>query len=217
MPDFFLDRIINLDLDVQDFGLMVNDIVSRKGGSADGIKQIDLHGGNAVNVASALGALGAKVTPIVCTNKFGFQNICYHLGPYKVNTSHVKIFPKSSITTALEFKTKTGKANVMLRDVGSLADFGTADLTDKDWALIENADYVCLFNWAGTRRYGTELANSVFRKVKASGKGKTYFDTADPTPNKPKIPQLMQNVLKTSNVDILSLNENEALTYASML
>jgi sugar/nucleoside kinase (ribokinase family) len=196
---------------------MVNNIVRRKGGSADGVKQTDLRGGNAINVASGLAALGAKVTPVVCTNKFGFQQICHHFRQYKVNTSHVKIFRKASITTALEFKTESGKANVMLRDVGSLADFGAGDLTEKDCALIENSDYVCLFNWAGTLRFGTELATAVFRRVKTSGKGKTYYGTADPAPNKPKIPQLIENVLKSSNVDILSLNENEALNYASIL
>ncbi len=217
MPDFFLDRIITLDNNMQDFTSIVNDVVRRKGGSIDGIKQTDMRGGNAINVTSALAALGAKVTPIVCTSKFGLQQIRSSLRQGKVDTSHVKISSKASVTTALEFQTGNGTANVMLRDVGSLADFGPEDLTDKDWALIENADYVCLFNWAGTRRYGTELADAVFHRVKTSGKGKTYFDTADPTPNKTKIPQLMQTILKTSNVDVLSLNENEVIIYASML
>ncbi len=217
MPDFFLDRLINIDRDVNEFTSMVTGIVRRKGGSADGIEQTDLRGGNAVNVASALAALGAKVTPVVCTSKFGLEQIRYHLGQYKVDTSHVKISSKASMTTALEFKTENGKANVMLRDVGSLADFGPEDLTDSDWALIENADYTCLFNWAGTQRYGTALADAVFRRAKAAGKGRTYFDTADPTPNKTEIPQLMQTVLKTSNVDVLSLNENEAVIYAALL
>jgi sugar/nucleoside kinase (ribokinase family) len=131
--------------------------------------------------------------------------------------SHIKISEKASITTALELKIQNGKANVMLRDLGSLADFGPSNLTDSDYALIENADYVCLFNWAGTRKFGTKLAENVFRRVKANGKGKTYYDTADPTPNKDKIPELIENVLKTNRVDILSLNENEAICYAALL
>lgn len=217
MPDFFLDRLINLDHNITEFTSMVNSIVERKGGSQDGIKQTDMRGGNAINVASALAALGANVTPIVCTSKFGFQQIRFYLGQTKVDTSHVKISSAASVTTALEFKTETGQANVMLRDVGSLADFGPENLTEKDWALIENADYVCLFNWAGTKNHGTALADKVFRRVKTSGKGKTYFDTADPTPNQTQIPQLMQTVMKTPYVDVLSLNENEAVTYAALL
>jgi sugar/nucleoside kinase (ribokinase family) len=83
--------------------------------------------------------------------------------------------------------------------------------------LIRNADYVCVFNWAGTRNHGTELAQNVFHTVKARGKGKTYFDTADPTPNRGKIPELMETVLKGRLVDVLSLNENEAVVYARSL
>jgi len=176
-----------------------------------------MRGGNAVNTASALVALGAKVMPIVCTNKLGFQQIKFYLEKYRVDLSRIKIAEKASITTALELKTENGKANVMIRDLGALADFGPLDLTDRDYELIENADYICLFNWAGTKKYGTALAETVFRRAKAKGKGKTYYDTADPTPNRDKILELMQRVLKTSQVDVLSLNENEAICYAALL
>jgi len=217
MPDFFLDRLVNLDYGVQHFSSAVNDIFNRKGGSIDGIPQTDLRGGNAVNVASALAALGVKVTPIVCTSNLGLQQLRFHLRQLHIDTSHVKIRAKASTTTALEFNSENGKTNVMLRDLGSLADFGPADLTEDDWALIENADYVCLFNWAGTRKFGTELAETVFRSAKTHCRCKTYFDTADPTPNKGKIPELMRKVLRTPHIDILSVNENEAVTYAKLL
>jgi sugar/nucleoside kinase (ribokinase family) len=217
MPDFFHDRLINLDCDAARFSSMIVDVAKRKGGSIDGIAQTDMRGGNAVNTASALAALDAKVTPIVCTNKLGFQQIKFHLEKYRVDLSHIKIAEKASITTALELKTENGKANVMIRDLGALADFGPLDLADSDYELIENADYVCLFNWAGTKKYGTALAETVFRRAKAKGKGKTYYDTADPTPNRGKIPELMEKVMKTRQVDVLSLNENEAICYAALL
>ncbi|MCL4430197.1 MAG: carbohydrate kinase family protein [Chloroflexi bacterium] len=217
MPDFFLDRLINLDWDALEFSRLVAKVAKRKGGSLDGIRQTDLRGGNAINVASALTSLGAKVTPIVCTSEFGLQQIKYHFKNTPIDTSHIKKHGKASITTALEFKNKDEKANVMLRDLGALADFGPANLGENDYALIEAADYVCLFNWAGTLKFGTELAQAIFHRAKRSGKGKTYFDTADPTPKAKAIPDLMDKVLKTDKVDILSLNENEAITYASLL
>ena len=217
MPDFFLDRLINLNCDAPRFSSMVANVANRKGGSIDGIAQTDIRGGNAINTASALAALGVKATPIVCTNKLGLQQINFYLKRYRVDTSHIKISEKASLTTALELKTENGKANVMLRDLGSLADFGPSNLTDSDYTLIENADYVCLFNWTGTKRFGTELAQTVFHKTKAEGKGETYYDTADPTPNRDKIPELMDKVLKTRQVDILSVNENEAICYAALL
>jgi ribokinase len=215
MPDFFLDRLISLTCGVDEFSEDLENVVKRKGGSIDGVEQTELRGGNAINTASALAALGVEVTPIVCATKLGLQLIKFHIKSGKVNLSRVKIFENPSITTAMEFNIGKGKANVMLRDVGSLADFGPHHLNSGDFKAIENADYVCVFNWAGTRRLGTELAETVFRHAKTKGKGKTYFDTADPIPNKEKIPELVKKVLKGKYVDILSLNENEAICYAA--
>ena len=217
MPDFFLDRLINLECDSAEFSSLITDVAKRKGGNLDGISQTDLRGGNAINVASALASLGVTVTPIVCTSEFGMQQIKYNFQNTPIDISHIKPQGKASITTALEFQNQNSKINVMLRDLGALANFGPANLDESDFGLIENADYVCLFNWAGTLKFGTELAQTVFEWTKRLGKGKTYYDTADPTPNAKEIPDLMDKVLKSSKVDILSLNENEAVTYASQL
>ena len=217
MPDFFLDRLVDLNLDLKNFSESLWKVAKRKGGSIDGIAQTELRGGNAINTASALAALGIRVTPIVCTSNLGLQLIRFYLKSQKVNLSRIKISEKLSITTAMEFKTEKGKVNVMLRDMSGLTNFGSHSLDTVDFEAIENADYVCVFNWAGTRRFGTELAGTVFRRVKTKGKGKTYYDTADPTPNKEKIPELVKKVLQSRFVDILSVNENEAIYYASLL
>jgi len=217
LPDFFLDRLINLNWNASEFSGLIADVAKRKGGSIDGIPQTDMRGGNAINVASALANLGAKVTPIVCTSEFGLQQIKYHFKDTPIDTSHIKIHDKASITTALEFKNKNEKTNVMLRDLGALADFGPASLNESDYALIEDADYTCLFNWAGTLKFGTALAQAAFGRAKTKGKCKTYYDTADPTPNSGAIAELMETVLKTNQVGILSLNENEAIIYAALL
>jgi sugar/nucleoside kinase (ribokinase family) len=217
MPDFFLDRLINLEWDVNCFSKNIDNVARKKGGSLDGIAQVDLRGGNAINTASALAALDAKVTPIVCTTKLGLQMIRFHLRSRKADLSHIKIFNEASMTTAIELKTEKGKVNIMLRDVGALASFGPQHLNCEDFRAIENADYVCLFNWAGTKRFGTELARTVFHHAKTKGKGKTYYDTADPTPNKQKMPELAKKILQSKHVDILSVNENEAVSYAAQI
>jgi len=217
MPDFFLDRFVSLKWNVKTFSENLLRVIQRKGGCIDGIGQVNFRGGNAINTASALAALDVKVTPIVCTNSLGLQLLKFYLKSEKVDFSYVKVFDKASITTALEFEIKGGKANVMLRDVGALAGFGPHNLSREDFGVMENADYVCVFNWAGTRRFGTELAKKVFSHIKAKGKGKTYYDSADPTPNKRKIPQLIREVLQSRYTDVLSLNENEAVCYASYL
>jgi sugar/nucleoside kinase (ribokinase family) len=45
----------------------------------------------------------------------------------------------------------------------------------------------------------------------------TYYDTADPVPNKEEIPTLVNHVLLKDFVDILSVNENEAVQYATCI
>ncbi|MEM3700785.1 MAG: carbohydrate kinase family protein [Candidatus Bathyarchaeia archaeon] len=217
MPDFFLDRFISLKWNIKAFSENLWRIIQRKGGCIDGIEQADFRGGNAVNTASALAALDVKVTPIVCTDALGLRLLKFYLKSEKVDFSHVKIIGKASITTAMEFEIEGGKVNVMLRDVGALASFGPHHLSKDDFGVMENADYVCVFNWAGTRRFGTELAKTVFHHVKAKGQGKAYYDSADPTPNKHKIPQLIKEVLQSRSIDVLSVNENEAICYASYL
>jgi ribokinase len=217
LPDFFLDRLVNLSWNFQEFSNLIIDVAMRKGGSIDGIPQTDLRGGNAINVASALASLDATVTPIVCTSEYGLEQIKYAFKDAKIDLSHIKVKDKASITTALEFKEINGKTNVMIRDLGSLASFSPDDLDEGDYKLIEAADYTCLFNWAGTLQHGTELAQAVFSHAKAGGKGKTYYDTADPTPNRDSISWLMEKVLRSNEIDILAVNENEAIIYASLL
>jgi sugar/nucleoside kinase (ribokinase family) len=216
MPDFFQDRLLDIGIDYQTFVKRVKRILDQKGGSIDCIKHTELRGGNAINTASTLAALGVRVTPIISTDTMGARLIKYYLHS-EIDLSHIKKCPRSSMTTAMEFQSGKGKINVMLRDVGSLEDFGPDNLDSKDYDAIEVADYVCLFNWAGTRHFGTELAESVFRHVKNEGKGCTYLDTADPLPNHDRIPELVKRVLMEKQTDILSVNENEAFCYASQL
>jgi len=214
MPDFFLDRFVLWDGSVEHFSESVFEVIDRKGGSIDNVAQTEFRGGNAVNTAAALAVLGVNVFPIICTSKLGLNLLKLYLQSFNIDLSYVKVGENASITTALEFTYGKEKRNVMLRDLGSLEKFSPTSLLAEDFALLEKADYVCVFNWAGTRKYGTELAETVFRYVKTKGKGKSYYDTADPLPNKQKIPELIEKVLFGHDlVDVLSLNENEAITY----
>jgi sugar/nucleoside kinase (ribokinase family) len=217
MPDFFMDRFVSYEGNVKDFCKTISDIADRKGGSINGIRQMDFRGGNAANTVAALAVLGAKVYPIIHTSPLGLTLLKHYLQLHGVDLSYTKADGETSITTAIELIHRKRKVNIMLRDVGSLKEFGPSDLTSRDYQLLEGVDYVCVFNWAGTRHYGTELARTVFDHVKKKGKGKTYYDTADPTSNRSKISTLMKEVLSTDLVDILSLNENEAVQYASQL
>lgn len=215
MPDFFLDRFISWNGNARHFSRRISEVVNRKGGSIDNVAQMETRGGNAVNTAEALASLGMNVFPIVHTSELGFKLLELGLQQLDIDLSYVKVNGTISLTTALEFTQGREKKNVMLRDLGSLEKFGPNNLTKEDFSLLEKTNYVCVFNWAGTRRHGTALAETVFYHVKTEGRGKTYYDTADPLPNKPKIPELVEKVLLRSDlVDILSVNENEVITFA---
>lgn len=106
--------------------------------------------------------------------------------------------------------------NVMMGDVGSVADFGFDSLSARDLLLLKRADVVCVFNWNLNLR-GTNLAQHTFELVKREGAGITFFDSGDPSVRPREICQLMERVLKRELVDVFSLNENEALWYASLI
>jgi len=217
MPDFFLDRFVTYEGDVRQLSKALAEVAGRKGGSVHGVKQTELRGGNAANTAAALATLGAKVHPIINTSPLGLHLLRFYLEPFGVDLSHVKTSGTMALTTAFELTYLGERVNVMMSDLGSLPEFGLNDLTSEDFQLLREADYVCVFHWSGTRRWGTELAEGVFRHVKEEGKGKTYYDTSDPTPKREDVPKLVKRILLQDLVDIFSVNENEAFCYASQL
>jgi len=217
MPDFFIDRFVAFPGDPEQFSTAVTDVAERKGGNIHGIKQVELRGGNAANTAAALASLGAKVYPIITTDALGLHLLKFYLHPLGVDLSHVKCDGKVSLTTAFELSYGGERVNVMMGDLGSLPAFGPKKLTERDFRLLREANYVGVFNWAATHRFGTSLAETVFRYVREEGKAKTYFDSGDPTPNLESIPKLFRNVLQTRLLDVLSVNENEAFQYARHL
>jgi len=217
MPDFFLDRLVTYEGDIEHFSKAMTEVAERKGGSIHGIRQLELRGGNAANTAAALAALGSKVYPIIDTSLLGLHLLKFYLDPFEVDLSHVKTGGRMSLTTAIELTHQGKKVNVMMSDLGSLSEFGLNNLTHEDFQVLREADYVCIFHWAGTRRWGIQLAEGVFDHVKKEGKGKTYYDTSDPNPKKEEVPRLVKKVLLKNLVDIFSVNENEAFCYASQL
>jgi sugar/nucleoside kinase (ribokinase family) len=215
MPDFFIDRFVTFSGDVTEFSKVISEVAERKGGNIHGVKQMELRGGNAANTAAALASLDVKVLPIITTDSMGLQLLQFYFSQLRVDLSHVKVSGQVGLTTALELAYGKEKVNIMLGNVGSLHGFGPDDLTEQDLEVIADADYVCVFNWASTHSHGAELAQTVFEHVKESGKGKTYYDTGDPSPNRGAIPALLKKVLKRDLVDVFSVNENEAFQYAS--
>jgi len=217
MPDFFIDRLVTYLGEVEHLSQKIAEVAERFGGNIHGVKQMELRGGNAANTAAALAALGVRVFPIIKTGPLGLHMLKFYLEPFGVDLSHVKADGEAALTTAFELTHRGEKVNVMMGDLGSLPNFGPKDLTEEDFQLLREADYACVFNWASLRRWGTELAESVFRYIKEKGKARTYYDTGDPSPNRDSIPKLVKKVLLGKIIDIFGVNENEAFMYASQL
>jgi hypothetical protein len=211
MPDFFLDRIVSLERDAPDFSAIVADITKRKGGSIDGLKQTEMRGGNAANTASALAALGARITPIICSDRLGLQFIKLTLRSNMIDLSHVKSLDKPSITTALEFQSEGKRDNVMLRDVGSLADFGPDDLDSHDFDAIEQADYGEYF----VHRLGHGVGLDIHEAPSLNPEGKETLKTGNVVTDEPGIYIVDYGGVRIEDTVLVQDNNAERLTKAA--
>lgn len=203
LPDFFLDHFIKID-DPDHFFSELDRVRRAGGGNVPGFKQHILHGGNACNTATLLSALGLSPHFICRTNEEGLGLLRTYIP--NGNLDHVKTDGQMAMTAALELVPE--HANIMVNYADPI-EFGFSDLDEKDRALIKTADLVCVVNWALNKK-GTDLARGILKIAS----GQTFMDTADPSFRKQDIPELI-SILETGSPKMLSLNDNEALWYAS--
>lgn len=217
MPDFFLDHIVYYDGEASEFVQGIMRTARRGGGNLSFNRQRLIRGGNAANTAIALTCLGGDTSLIARTDELGKWLLGYLTRAHPMDLSLVKSSGRPAATVAIEMRLRGRPVNVMVSDPGSVVDFGPDQLSEDDWKAILEADYVCVLNW-NQNLQGTDLAAEVFSRVKSSGKGKTFLDTGDPSIRKEgHVQELMRQVLAKGIVDILSLNENEAVFYGSRL
>jgi ribokinase len=211
MPDLFIDRIAKLP----SFEIMLEEFKKKSesgGGSIRAIEQKEIRGGNATNVAYALGKLGISVDLIVVADKNSepllrgfFSNL------HNVNIEIIN--GKPGYTIALEFQYKGRLVNIMLNDVGDISKSRPDQFNDEWWKKLSKSELVGIFNW-GSNMKGSELAIEVFSKA-SDNEVKTYFAPADLSERLDEVPHLFKNL--RSNLNILSVNENEARIIAKTL
>ena len=202
MHDFFIDRIVRLnDLD------SLLDAASAKiesgGGSIRGVEQIEMKGGNAVNVAYALAKLGARTSLITMADSYGSGILKNAFLPFK-NSKLIVTNGTQGYTISLEVSKSKGKANVMISDVGGTGNFGANKLGKRELSMIEGASAVMITNWASNLK-GTELALKAFKTARKDAL--CFLDPADISTRKE---DFKNSLMKLANhLDILSINENE--------
>ena len=216
MPDYFLDHSLTCDFDTKSLTKRMLSVASTGGGEISDVHQSLEVGGNAAICTLALGKLGAIVRPVLKTDQLGltlFQRAC---GTTKIDLTGIKLTEPSPIMTMiLELQRKRGVANIMLGDLSRVPTFGFKDLDPEDLKAIARAEYVGVFNWLYNRK-GTELAEKVFAYCRAHSHAHTFLDTADPRPRLTELPTFARRVLGTGLLDVLGLNENEALIFAGL-
>ena len=206
LHDYFVDRL----LEAKSLRELTRKTLSKAatgGGGLHGIRQTELRGGNAVNLAHALGRLGLRTLLVTHSDpahesllRSAFEGLDVDL--------RVKTLP-AGLTVAFE-----GEVNVMLGDVRGAGNFGPSVLDEGDWRGLGRARLVCSVNWAANRK-GTELLLALRRKL---GKEKTiFFDPADFRDRKSEFRGFLRRVEGRGVIDWVSMNEGEARASARLL
>ena len=213
LPDFYLDHIVSYPYGVDRFIDDLRRIAQQGGGNIIDIRQHYTLGGNAANFADTLARLGLRVYLIARTSDFGCLCLQYFLKGVDVNLSHVKVDSELSTSSIIETQIDSRLVNVMIGEPGGLRDFAPQKLSEADLKLLENADYVCLFNWC-QNKFGTELFLHIAEKV--SEDAFLFFDLGDPSSRVDELKTLCEGLCKVG-IDALSLNENEVYWVGKVL
>lgn len=206
LPDFFVDHFVLVPT-LEEFIEDIRKLAHQGGGNLLGSEQFIRRGGNCVNTASALFALGIDSKLIVTTDEYG-KSLLEALAPSGLDLSHIHTDGQLSSTVSLETEFEGRKVNIMVSDSGSASDFKFTDLSSADIQLIENSGLVALVN-LNHNKHGADLAHDLFKKVKESTRAITFMDIGDPSGNSELVEPLLKKAIKSGNLDILGLNENE--------
>jgi ribokinase len=205
MPDFFIDRIIRLK-SIKDFLEKISEKERVGGGSIRDISIDDVKGGNAVNIAYCLANLGMNVTLFTIANRIGTVILTSAFSKFDSNKVKLKIAAgKHGHTAVIEFLSESAsKVNVMLNDLGDIANFGPDRIDNVETReILQNADAVMVVNW-GSNLKGTELAEYAFKK---SPYAIHMIDPADIELRKYEFKNDLNSL--ADSIHFLSINENE--------
>ncbi len=211
MPDFFIDRIVKLSSPEVFVGDIEGKLTSG-GGSVHDVEQMEIKGGNATNVAYALGRFGVSVNLVAVADDYAEAFLRSRFS----NLPNVEIDiveGKPGYTVSLEFRKGGRVANVMLSDLGDTANVGPEKIPEECWRRVGEVNMVGVFNWAANKK-GTELVEKVFAEASRKGVA-TYLAPADLSVRAEEVAELFSRV--GGVLKILSVNENEARVIAKTL
>lgn len=207
MPDYFVDRLVRFE----SLDTLITEMRKKSyesgGGSVRGIKQTEVKGGNAVNLAYALGVFGCNVHLTAIADSLPAETLKITFSRFQ-NVALEISHGAAGYTTAFEFRERDHHVNVMVSDVGDLSSFDGSNLSKLSLDSVARSKIVAIVNWSANRK-GNELCERVFSLAKENG-GKTFFDPADISGQRDLLPDLKKRVFEKGLIDFVSLNENEA-------
>ena len=212
LPDYFVDRLVRFNSIEQLADSVKNKGRESGGGSIRGISQEEVKGGNAVNVAFALGKLGASARVIAIANGLAAETLRSTFRELKRIDVRI-IEGKCGYTVALEYEEGGRHVNVMLSDTGDLRDFDGSRITQ--WDAITDSKIVVVLNWAANSS-GNKLCERVFGYAHEH-REKTFFDPADLSEVTDRLPEFQSKILDNHLADIISLNDNETRFFCKSL
>jgi ribokinase len=179
---------------------------SHGGGSIRGYPQLDIKGGNAVNVGYCLAKLGVKVNLFTVADQIGSSVLRKIFSQFN-DRANLKISEgEHGLTTVFEFLSEKGqKVNIMLGHLGDTKNFGPEKINSQEHLdILAKADAVIIVNWGSNMR-GNELMNYVFKNC--NPKALRFIDPADIELRRV---EFYNSLKKLSHyIDVLSINENE--------
>ena len=202
LADVFIDRIVK----VPDLDKLVTDAKAKSavgGGSIRGIKQTEIVGGNATNIAYALVKFGSETELFAIGDEFTRRLLDLRFQEFD-NIKINMLKGKPGFTIALETD-HNNDSNIMISDVGGIEKFNGIDITTNYLKIIEESDIVIISNWASNLD-GNQLVNEIFSTAKNSIK---LLDFADLSTSTSRLQGLIDNMKNNKIIDMISLNENE--------
>src|SRR5438445_12227768 len=211
LHDYYVDRLVL----IEEFGKL-SEAISKKahegGGGIHGVRQLEIRGGNAANLAYALGRLGTRTFLLTHSDpahepllRDGFEGLPVILSVKK---------REAGLTVALEGKTGGTKTNVMLGHNGGAGEFSPSMIDREDWDALKDSKIVCSVNWAANN-HGTELLTALRRHL--GRKHQIFLDPADVRDRLEAYGELLRAMRERNLVNWLSLNEAEARATGSLL
>jgi len=201
LPDLFLDRIISVP-SLSGLFEKAKAKAASGGGSLRGYMQKELRGGNATNLAYGLASLSVN-TSLYCIGD-AFARAATANAPRNLQ---VRVIPgQPGLTTALEFPFKARRVNVMISDVGGVADFDGRKLKHNDLQTLKESDCVAFANWSANKS-GNFLARKVFA-INGRKDRLNFLDPSDLAGAEGRIKPLKE-IIDEGLIDVISVNENE--------